>query len=68
MAKMNMLVPKPMFMDPVILTNELSAGGLPSESHDQIGGLISLKISLIEENLVPPIYFKWNAFGFHFQA
>ena len=50
MAKMNMLVLKPMFMDPLILTNELSVGGLPSESHAQIGGLISLKISLIGEN------------------
>lgn len=50
MAKMNMQVLKPMFMDPLILTNELSVGGLPSESHAQIGGLISLKISLIGEN------------------
>ena len=62
-----LLVLKPMFMDPVILTNGLSVGGLPSERDAQIGGLISLKISLIGENWVPPIYFKWNAFGFHFQ-
>lgn len=67
MAKMNMLVLKPMFIDRLILTNELSVGGLPSGSYAQIGGLISLKISLIGENGVPPIYFKWNAFGFHFQ-
>ena len=39
MAKMNMLVLKPMFMDLLILTNGLS-----------VGGLISLKISLIGEN------------------
>ena len=50
MAKMNVLVLNPMFMDLLILTNELSVGGLPSESHAQIGGLISLKISLMGEN------------------
>lgn len=27
----------------LILTNELSVGGLPSESHAQFGGLISLR-------------------------
>ena len=50
MAKMNTLVLEPMFMDTLTLTNELSVCGLPSESHVQIGGLISLKISLIGEN------------------
>ena len=50
MAKMNTLVLKPMFMDRPILTNELSVGGLPSERHAQIGGLIFLKISLIGVN------------------
>ena len=65
MDGMNMQVQKPMFMDHPIQTNESSAGGRLSESRAQIGGWTSLKILLTEVNLVPLMYFRWNAFGFY---